>query len=238
MGFAKPLCSIAMRSALIVLSLIVASVAFGAEEVWRWVDSNGVTHYSDRPVPGAEKVDLKVQTYTAPQRTTSRPAQPSQAPEQDAPDYRSLEIWKPAQDEAIVNTAGSVGVRLRVDPGLAGNHSIFLFLDGKRVDNQPLDALDFQLNEVPRGTHSLTAMVTDADGKTLIQAPPVVFHVVQTSVANPPVGPALRPQPKPRGAAPTRLPSGALQPSYEELERQRRGIPAAPEPKRDVGPRS
>jgi hypothetical protein len=226
-----------MRSALILLSLIT-SVAFGAEEVWRWVDSNGVTHYSDRPVPGAEKVDLKVQTYTPSQRPTSRPAQPAQESQQEAPDYRGLEIWKPAQDEAIVNTAGMVSVRLRLDPGLANNHSIFLFLDGQRVDNQPLDALDFQLNEVPRGTHSLTAMVTDSDGKTLIQAPPVVFHVVQTSVANPPVGPALRPQPKPRGAAPTRMRSGVLQPSYEELERQRRGIPAAPEPKRNVGPRS
>ena len=189
-------------------------------------------------MPGAEKVDLKVQTYTPAQPPPARSPQPSQAPAQEAPDYRSLEIWKPAQDEAIVNTAGSVSVRLRLEPGLADNHSIFLFLDGQRVDNQPLDALDFQLNEVPRGTHALTAMVTDADGKTLIQAPPVVFHVVQTSVANPPVGPAVRPPPKPRGAAPTKLPSGALQPSFEELERQRRGIPAAPEPKRDVGPRS
>jgi len=130
-----------------------------------------------------------------------------------------------------------VDVRLRLEPALASTHAIYLYLDGQRVDGQPLDALDFQLTEVPRGTHSLTAMVTDQDGKTLAKAPPVVFHVVQTSVANPPTGPALRPQPKPRGAATTKLPSGALQPSYEELDRQRRGIPLAPEPKKSVGPR-
>lgn len=226
-----------MRSALVLLALL-ASVAMAADEVWRWVDADGITHYSDRPVPGAEKVDLRVQTYKAPERPASRPTPQPAGVEEPTPDYRNFEIWKPAQDEAIVNTAGAVSVRVRLDPGLAGTHAIYLYLDGKRIDDQPLDALDFQLSEVPRGTHSLTAMVTDQDGKTLIQAPPVVFHVVQTSVANPPTGPALRPRPKPQGAAPMRLPSGALQPSYEELERQRRGIPVAPEPPKKAGPRS
>ncbi|HSN70183.1 MAG TPA: DUF4124 domain-containing protein [Steroidobacteraceae bacterium] len=226
-----------MRSALILLTL-TTSLALANSEVWRWVDSNGVVHFSDRPVPGAEKVQLNVQTFTPPPRPAPRSNPPAAETGTETREYRSLEIWKPAHDEAIVNTAGAVSVRMRLEPGLANDHSIFVYLNGQRVDNQPLDALDVQLNEVPRGTHTLTAVVTDSQGNTLIQAPPVVFHVVQASIANPPVGPALRPQPKPRGAAPTRLPSGALQPSFEELDRARRGIPVAPEPKKSVGPRS
>jgi len=227
-----------MRRALILLVLTM-SVAVAAEEVWRWVDADGVTHYSDRPVPGAELIDLKVQTYTpAPRPETGTTSQPAQQEEETR--YRSLEIWKPAQDEAIVNTVGAVSVRLRVDPTLQSNHSIFVYLNGKRLDDQPVDALDYQLTDVPRGTHTLTALVADAEGKTLIQAPPIVFHVVQTSVANPPVGPALRPppRPQPRGDTSTQLPSGEIQPSYGTLDRQRRGIPTAPAPQRSTGPRS
>jgi hypothetical protein len=192
-----------MRTAILSVLLVVATLA-SAEEVWRWVDADGITHYSDRPVPGAEKIDLKVQTYTPPARASTSTSDMSTADEEPAPDYQNLEIWKPAQDEAIVNMAGSVPVRLRLEPPLAPAHSIYIYLDGKRVDGLSQNALEYQSAAVPRGTHTLTAMVSDAKGKTLIQAPQVVFHVVQTSVANPPVGPALRPRPKP-----TPVPNGA-----------------------------
>ncbi|MET0282093.1 MAG: DUF4124 domain-containing protein [Steroidobacteraceae bacterium] len=39
-----------------VVSLLVASSAFAAGEVYRWKDANGSWHYSDQPLPGAELV--------------------------------------------------------------------------------------------------------------------------------------------------------------------------------------
>jgi hypothetical protein len=39
-----------------VVSLLVASTAFAAGEVYRWKDANGSWHYSDQPLPGAELV--------------------------------------------------------------------------------------------------------------------------------------------------------------------------------------
>lgn len=191
-----------MRTTLIVL-MLAAGVALaqtqGGHTVWKWVDADGVVHYSDRPVAGAERVDLKVQTYSAPKVQSAPPAAPAAAAGgRSAADdtYRNLEIWKPANDQAIVNTAGQVEVRLRLEPGLKPGHAIWLYLDGKRVDGLAEDASDFELSGVARGTHTLQAAVADG-GRMVTLSDKVIFHVVQASNVQPPVGPALRPPPKP-----------------------------------------
>ena len=54
--------------ALLLLALLGPVVATAAATyTYRWVDSNGVVHYSDHPPAGAEKVLLpSAQTYNAP----------------------------------------------------------------------------------------------------------------------------------------------------------------------------
>ena len=39
----------------IVLGLLTA-VAAQSAVIYKWTDANGVVHYSDQPVPGAEKI--------------------------------------------------------------------------------------------------------------------------------------------------------------------------------------
>ena len=57
-----------MRTALILLGVLLAAAA--SATTYKWVDSKGVTHYSDRPQPGAEIVELqKAQTFEAPAAT-------------------------------------------------------------------------------------------------------------------------------------------------------------------------
>ena len=46
-----------MRKWLILLSALSGTAA-SAAPAWTWVDAEGTRHYSDRPVPGAEQVDL------------------------------------------------------------------------------------------------------------------------------------------------------------------------------------
>ncbi len=192
-----------MRTTLILLMLAAGAALAQSQtghSVWKWVDADGIVHYSDRPVPGAERVDLKVQTYTSPKvqpPPTAAPAAPAAGGQSTADEpYRNLEIWKPVNDQAIVNTAGQVEVRLRLEPGLKAGHAIWLYLDGKRVDGLAEDASDFELSGVARGTHTLQAAVADG-GKMVTLSDKVIFHVVQASTAQPPVGPALRPPPKP-----------------------------------------
>ncbi len=184
----------------LLLLAVLGSTVQAAEGVWKWVDSQGVTHYSDRPVPGAVRVDIKVQSAPAPEAevvpvsgsaAAARTATPAQPP------YTELEVWKPASEESVVNTGGVVQVRIRLEPAIRPRHTLALYLDGKRIENLAPGALEVDLQDVPRGTHSLVASVFDDAGKLVQQGQQVVFFVRQESVAQPPVGPILRPPPKP-----------------------------------------
>jgi hypothetical protein len=64
--------------------------------------------------------------------------------------------------------------------------------------------------------HTLIAVIQDGRGNRIQESALVSFMVRQESVGQPPVGPALRPPPKPRGQqAGNKLPTS--QPSYAAL---------------------
>jgi len=186
-----------LRISLMFLAAL-GSTAHAAEGVWKWMDSQGVTHYADRPVPGAVRIDIKVQSGPVPEADLASPAGTTTAaravPVQ--PPYSQLEIWKPAPEESVVNTSGVVQVRMRLEPAIRPRHTLAVYLDGKRVENLAPGALAVDLQDVPRGTHSLVASVFDDAGKLFQQGQQVVFFVRQESVAQPPVGPTLRPPPR------------------------------------------
>jgi hypothetical protein len=205
--------------------MLATMPAFAAgQTVWKWVDERGVTHYSDRPVPGATKMELNVGKPSADSPSFSSPrSSPSSAANSatnsdrpSGPPYRDLEIWRPADGDNIVNTGGAVDVSIRLEPALQAGHSLSLYLDGRLVESEAANATEYSLAEVPRGLHSLIAVVNDSRGERVQESATVRFSVRQTSIANPPVGPALRPPPKPRpGGAANKLP--AKQPSYAAL---------------------
>lgn len=184
-----------LRTALATLALLGTSV-YAADGVWKWVDAQGVTHYSDRPVPGAERVDIKTQSSYSTPPATPTPAAPASS-QPPSPLYREIEVWRPSQDEAIINTGGVVPVRVRLDPQLRPRHTLAIYLDGRRVDDAAGTDGSFELSEVPRGTHSIVAAVVDERGNILQQSPAVIFHMRQHSIAQPPVGPTLRPPTRP-----------------------------------------
>ncbi|HEY8538135.1 MAG TPA: DUF4124 domain-containing protein [Steroidobacteraceae bacterium] len=208
-----------MRTALMLLALLAAP-AFATQTVWKWVDERGVTHYSDRPVPGAERVEITIGSRADPvPLTRPSPTAPSQQREETVA-YRNFEIRRPADQDVIINTGGIVEVALGYEPALRPGHSVALYLDGRLVEDFPPTGRDHVLRDVPRGEHSLIAIILDdATGNRVAETPTVRFYVRQQSIAQPPVGPAVRPPPKPRGQTGNKLPSE--QPSYQALHGQR-----------------
>jgi Domain of unknown function (DUF4124) len=172
-----------MRISLIAIGILLAATAFAT--TYKWVDQNGVTHYSDTPAPGAQVVDLQsAQTFTPSASTgTSRAQTATSAAGQQVP-YR-LDLWKPENDETFQNTGNTVTARVRIEPDLQAGHSIWFYLDGKRVDGLPGTGESFSLNNVFRGTHTLVAVVTDQTGKQIVSSPTVTFHMHQTSILAP-----------------------------------------------------
>jgi len=188
-----------MRTALLLLLALAAPVLSGtaiASDVWKWVDEKGITHYSDQPVAGATKIEVRTGNVVETSGSFSSPAA-STAPQQ-APavtNYRNFEIWRPEPDQTFSNTGGQINVEVRLEPGVQPMHQLSLYLDGKLVTGFPRNSLSYSLNDVPRGAHQVTAAIADANGKTIQETKAVVFHVRQESVANPPTGPGVRPAP-------------------------------------------
>ncbi|MGH8186477.1 MAG: DUF4124 domain-containing protein, partial [Steroidobacteraceae bacterium] len=189
-----------MRAALLIL-IACAAPALAAQTVWKWVDDKGLVHYSDRPVPGATRIEVSTGNRYDPSASQAPAVEPAPAPAEEPPaaaQYQTLQITSPANDETIVNTAGQVPVQVQLEPGLQAGHSMYLYMDGFLVDGFPRNGTSHTLTDVPRGTHTLIATVHDSRGRRFQESPVTAFSVRQASIAQPPVGPTQRPRPKPR----------------------------------------
>jgi hypothetical protein len=166
---------------LILLSLLSA-VACG-QTAYTWVDENGQTHYSDRPVPGSSVIELETaQGFSAPQPAAERP---SVVPEVDpAAAYSAFNIVQPLHQETLWNVAGNVDVTLEVLPALQTGHRVGVLLDGATVDISTTGS-QLQLTDVFRGQHTLQAVILDSDGDEVLRSLAVTFMVQQTSLMNP-----------------------------------------------------
>jgi len=172
-----------MRAILLITLMSVAcAVAFSAT-VYRWVDENGVVHYSDQPHENAEKVKVAPpQTYSAP-RVQPQQASPS-APPPVANVYQSCTVVSPANDATFPN-AYSVSTVVQVSPAPSNGDGVVLLLDGAPLPNFPRAGGAYTISPVDRGAHSLQALVEDSSGKVLCQSPSVTFNVTQPSLLNP-----------------------------------------------------
>jgi hypothetical protein len=175
-----------MRLALFTLMSIVCAVAYSAT-VYKWVDENGVTHYSDQPHENAEKVHVAApQTYKAtpvPARAGG-PNGPAPEPQQQPNDYQSCEITSPTNNETLPN-AFSVNAAVQVSPTPHDGDQLLLLLDGNPVPNFPSGGGSLTIAPIERGSHSMQAIVQDSKGRTLCQSSNVSFTILQPSVLNP-----------------------------------------------------
>jgi len=169
-------------------------MALAETRAYRWVDDQGVVHFSDRPHPGAEEIRLDSPRVFATSDASPR-LRTVEVREPGSP-YEVLEIVQPGQEETLWNIGGELTVTVRVQPALRRGDRIELYYDGNRLEDLPPGQTVFRLTEVWRGEHSLQAMIVDSDGQVVKQSEPVIFYVQQTSIQNP--RNPQRPRPLPR----------------------------------------
>jgi hypothetical protein len=146
-------------------------------EMYRWVDQNGVVHYSDRPQPGAEQITApKISTYVPAASPAGVPAVATAS----APVSVALRcaMAAPANDQTLINV-NSVEFSFSGPKGTTAR----LFVDGKQVAEGGGTSLS--VAPIFRGTHSASVRFVDAGGKVLCVTPQVVFHVRQASLLTP-----------------------------------------------------
>jgi hypothetical protein len=188
------------RTLLAVLPPLLALVAAPAHaQAYRWVDKNGTVHYSDQPVPGAERVDLpSAQSYKAPPappvRVTTTPATGAAGA---ASAKMTCAITSPVQDETFPNDR-SVTISYRGPEGYFAN----LYLNGARVDAQSAGT-SLVVTPIARGSYQAAVVFSNTgSGAEVCRTPTVTFHVRQPSLLNPARPTQPRPVPLPAPPAP------------------------------------
>jgi hypothetical protein len=178
---------------LAICAFAACAAGTASAETYKWVDAQGQVHYSDRPPEsGGVKVELlPAQTYHAPAVSKATAADTSRTTA-GAESYSVFELASPRPGETFSNTGGTLGVQVRIEPALQPGHSLWLYLDGKRIDGLSTTGTSFELQNVWRGEHQLLAAVIDNSGKPVVTTAPVTFVMQQHSIAKPPQGPAIK----------------------------------------------
>jgi hypothetical protein len=185
-----------MRKILFTLMLFACTAATAAT-VYKWVDENGVTHFSDQPHENAQKVELKApQTFSAPktsaptQSAASRPS-PSRGPAEKV--YQTCGMSEPTNDQVFMNT-DTVSAGTSASPGVRPGDSVLVTMDGAPVPGVPSSGGQFTITPVDRGEHTIQMTIKDPSGITLCSSASIRFSVRQPSVQSPtnPVNPVKR----------------------------------------------
>lgn len=164
-----------MLRALIAIALF-ASPAFSADKIYRWVDPEGRTNYSDRPQPGAQRVDA------APKRDDGNGAAPVPTPDiADTPllgPYRGFEIASPEANQTVRKDDGKLPVSLVLDPPLIPGHRLELMVDGAPISVDQAST-QFTLAGLAYGSHRAQAHIRNAANAVVARTVPVAFHLLK-----------------------------------------------------------
>ncbi len=172
-----------MRIFIAVTAILAASVVLA--QAYRWVDEDGVVHFSDRPVEGAERIQLPTDSRR-PRPAYSPPVRAAQQSGEDAAEptavfkYESIEVVAPAPEETLWNIEGVLNVALRVVPALRPEDQVRLHLDG---EPQMVSGSSFQVTEVYRGVHNIQVEVVDSTGRLMGRSLTNRFYVQQNAIA-------------------------------------------------------
>jgi len=165
---------------------LLAAFAVQAAVVYKWVDADGVVHFSDQPSPGAEKIYTSSPSSAAAASAPDSAAGSRQAPKGAAAGglgFSELSIASPVNDQTFFGD-DVIAVHLSLAPGLKPSQSITWHLNGKQLEFPP-DATSFPLPHLDRGAYTLAATVTDQETSESQSSNSVTFYVRQPSALAP-----------------------------------------------------
>jgi hypothetical protein len=167
------------------LLLFAASSAF-ATKMYKWVDAQGVVHYSDTPEPGATEMEVHTaQTYRAPavrSGTAGSGGASGSAPPPAGGGYFSCRISDPAPEQSY-SSPDVVPIAVSVSPALQAGDQLVVTVDGSPLPTS--ESMQYQITQPDRGAHTISASIRNGEGKTVCTAPSVTFSVQRPSLLSP-----------------------------------------------------
>lgn len=160
------------------LILLMVAIPLHAADVYKSVDRDGNTVFSDVPSENAEKIEVRdLPTIPALEQQPVRPlkAEPVER-------YNTLIIASPKHDETYFRSEGDLVVALQIQPRLASGDTVVLYLNSNEFLSGR--SLTYSIPELDRGTYQLRVAIKDATDKIIKSSETVTFHLRQTSILN------------------------------------------------------
>ncbi|EGV18037.1 DUF4124 domain-containing protein [Thiocapsa marina] len=165
-----------MTKQLFVAAVLIGSQAASAE-IFRWVDADGRTHFSDRRPP-----DAAVQRVL-PDTGQAAPPEPGAVSAGDTPfpgPYTAFEILAPTSGDVLIQSTDSLEIDLRLEPDLFEGHQLEILLDDRPVPVESA-ATRFQIQGVGFEAHRIQARVQDALGTVVAATPSLELELRQSA---------------------------------------------------------
>jgi hypothetical protein len=140
-----------------------------AATIYKQIDEKGNITYSDTPlknskviiVPDQSSTRSSPKSKTVSTPTTSTPTQPN---EQHL-SYKTFDIISPTDQQTFQNQR-QIPVQINIEPDLQPGDKIQLYLDGNPYAS-PEARTTLELNELDRGSHTITAVIFDKNHSIL-----------------------------------------------------------------------
>lgn len=158
----------------VLLIFLLAASPFVSAQIFKWVDADGRTQFSDRPQPDAKSIELKLAAPPAPPSTAAGGATgegPMLGP------YAGFEIVSPAPNETLRQVEDKLVVSLLLDPALIGGHQLEFVLDGTTIRLEKSAGTQLTLAGVSFGSHEAYAQILDSRGAVVARTRTVTFHL-------------------------------------------------------------
>lgn len=163
----------------------LATFAGQAAVIYKWTDSDGVVHFSDQPVPGAEKIYTGASNTAASVPTGQNAGSPADTEKKaGALDYAEFSIASPSPEQTFFGDE-PVSASLTLSPALKPGQIVTWHLNGAEVGDQGAAATAITLPHLDRGTYSIGATVTDPATGESRSTNDVTFYVRQPSALSP-----------------------------------------------------
>jgi hypothetical protein len=149
------------------------------DQVYKWVDKNGVIHYSGQPpAEGATPAKLPpLQTFkggTAPD--LNKFAKPGPGGTAPAGGPVNIELVTPSNEETFRGGERVVPVAVMVTPQIGPGQKLIYLLDGAAA-SPPTTDTSFAFADVDRGSHTVSVMLVGPAGEEIASSGSVTVYV-------------------------------------------------------------
>ena len=158
-----------------------AAVAAADEAVYRYVDADGVVHYTDR-APDKHAKPIKLAPVSGGSPTKKSVFYSPEALRQAA--RFAVRVESPTPDQRVTTGAAPLVLAASVMPGLVKGFHLVYQLDGSSVTVSPVDDLSIAVQAPAAGAHELRVILLDEQNREVARSETSRFQVGPLKLAS------------------------------------------------------